>query len=73
VWRDSTERDYSFAFTYYRYDVSGAFVGTQRVGATLELGANGSEFTGKSVVEVFDANDKLTATVCAASLGARFE
>jgi hypothetical protein len=66
-------QDYSLAFTYYRYDVSGAFVGSQKVSATLELGASGDEFTGKSSVEVFDANDNLTATVCAASVGTRFE
>jgi hypothetical protein len=74
VWqREHGWQDYSLAFTYYRYDVSGAFVGSQRVRAALELGASGDEFTGKSTVEVLDANDNVTATVCAASVGTRFE
>ena len=74
IWqREHGWQDYSLAFTYYRYDVSGAFVGSQKVRATLELGASGDEFTGKSAVEVFDANDNLVATACAASVGTRFE
>src|SRR5678815_5019575 len=74
VWqREHGWQDYSYTFTYYRYDVSGALVGSQRVRATLELGPSGDEFTGKSTVEVLDANDNLTATVCAASVGTRFE
>ena len=74
VWqREHGWQDYSLAFTYYRYDATGAFVGSQKVSATLELGNSGNEFTGKSVVEVFDAYAILTATVCAASVGTRFE
>ena len=74
VWqREHGWQDYSLAFTYYRYDASGAFMGSQKVRATLELGASGDEFTGKSAVEVLDANDNLIATVCAAAVGTRFE
>lgn len=63
---------YSLAFTYYRYDINGVFAGTQRVRATLELDANGDRFTGKSVIEVFDASDNLTTTLCGASMAVRF-
>ena len=74
VWqREQGWQDYSFAFTYYRYDPSGVFVGSQKVTATLELGANGDEFTTKSVVEAFDANDNKVGTFCATSAGTRFE
>ena len=74
VWqREQGWQDYSFAFTYYRYDPSGVFIGSQKVTATLELGANGDEFTTKSVVEAFDANDNKVGTFCATSAGTRFE
>ena len=74
VWqREQGWQDYSFAFTYYRYDASGVFIGSQKVTATLELGASGDEFTTKSVVEVFDANDNLIGGACATAAGTRFE
>ena len=74
VWhREQGWQNYSFAFTYYRYNASGVFVGSQRVTATLELGASGDEFTSSSVVEVFDANDNLIGGGCATNVGTRFE
>ena len=74
VWqREQGWQDYSFAFTYYRYDASGVFIGSQKVTATLELGASGDEFTTKSVIEVFDANDNKIGTFCATAAGTRFE
>ena len=74
VWqREQGWQNYSFAFTYYRYDASGVLIGSQRVRATLELGASGDEFTTKSVIEVFDANDNLIGGACATAAGTRFE
>ena len=46
-------QDYSFAFTFYRYNASGVFIGSQKITAALELGASGDEFTTHSAVEVF--------------------
>jgi hypothetical protein len=74
VWqREQGWQDYSFAFTFYRYDASGVFIGSQKVTATLELGASGDEFTTKSVVEVLDANDNKIGNFCATAAGTRFE
>lgn len=74
VWqREPGWQDYSFAFTYYRYDASGVFLGSQRVTATLELEASGDAFTTKSVVEALDTNNNLIRTVCGTSVGTRFE
>jgi hypothetical protein len=74
VWqREQGWQDYSFTFTYYRYDAGGLFIGSQKVTANLELGASGDEFTTNSVVEVFDANDNKVGTFCATSAGTRFE
>ena len=49
VWqREHGWQDYSFTFTYYRYNASGVFLGSQTVRATLELGAGGDEFASRS-------------------------
>ena len=66
-------RNYSFSFIFYRYNTSGMFIGSQKITASLELGASGDEFTTHSVVEIFDANGNLVGTGCATAAGTRFE
>ncbi len=74
VWqREHGLQDYSFAFTFYRYNASGVFIGSLKVTAALELGASGDEFTTSSATEVFDANDHLIGTGCVTHAGTRFE
>ena len=74
VWqREHGWQDYSFAFTYYRYNASGVFLGSQKVRAALELGASGDEFASRSVIEILDVNDNVIGTGCATAVGTRFE
>ena len=74
VWqREHGWQDYSFAFTYYRYNASGLFLGSQKVRATLELAPSGDEFASRSLVETLDVNDAVIGTGCATAVGTRFE
>ena len=74
VWqREHGWQDYSFAFTYYRYNASGVFLGSQTVRATLELDAGGDEFASRSAIETLDVNDNVIGTGCATAVGTRFE
>ena len=74
VWqRGQGWQNYSFAFTYYRYDANGVFIGSQKVTAALELAASGDEFISHSVVSILDANDNVIATRCGRAAGTRFE
>jgi len=74
VWqREHGWQDYSFAFTYYRYNASGVFLGSQTVRATLELGAGGDEFASRSAIEILDGNGAVVGTGCATAVGTRFE
>jgi len=74
VWEHQQSwQDYSYAFTYYRYNSSGVFIGSQKVRSALELGASGDEFTARSAVEILDANGNVIATFCAVNAGTRFE
>src|SRR5437762_8717413 len=55
IWqREHGWQDYSLKFTYYRYNASGVFVGSQKVTAALELGASGDSFITNSAIEVLD-------------------
>ena len=49
------------------------FIGSQKVTATLELGASADEFITHSVVEILDVNGNVIATFCASAAGTRFE
>jgi hypothetical protein len=74
VWqREHGWQDYSFAFTFYRYDASGVLLGSQKVTAALELGGSGDEFVSRSRIETLDVNDKVVGTGCATAVGTRFE
>ena len=74
VWqREQGWQDYSFAFTFYRYDASGVFIGSQKVRATLELDAGGDAFASRSAIEILDVNGGVIGSGCATAVGTRFE
>jgi hypothetical protein len=74
VWqREQGWQNYSYKFTFYRYNASGVFIGSQRVTSALQLGASGNEFTTQADVEALDTNDNVIATFCATAAGTRFE
>lgn len=74
VWkREHSWQDYSFAFTFYRYNASGVLLGSRKVTAALELFAGGDEFRSRSAIEDLDVNDNVTGTGCATAEGKRFD
>jgi hypothetical protein len=74
VWRrEHGWQEYSFAFTYYRYNAGGAFVGSQKVTGSLELGSDGDEFATTSTIAILDANNNPIGAGCATAAGTRFE
>jgi hypothetical protein len=74
VWqRDQGWRDYSFTFIYYRYDSSGAFIGSQRVAADAVLASSGDSYESIAAVEFLGVSNNVIATACATSVGTRIE
>jgi len=74
VWhREHGWQQYSLAFTFYRYDATGVFLGPQRIAADLELGESGDDFSSRSTIEILDATNNVIATACATAVGTRFE
>ncbi len=65
--------NFSGVFVINRYDATGVFIGIQKVRAAWELSASGNGFTSNAAFEIFDANDNLTGTGCATSVGTRIE
>jgi len=74
VWqREHGWQEYSFVFTFYRYNTSGLLLGSQKITASLELGSSGDDFAARSVIEILDVDDKVIGIGCATSVGTRFE
>ena len=71
--REQGWQEYSFTFIHYRYDATGAFVGSQKITANLQLGASGDEFTASSTIEVYAPNGNVVAMGCATAVGTRFQ
>lgn len=66
-------QNYSFTFMFDRYNATGVFIGSQKVTATVELGASGDVLTTNSLGEILDANGNVIATFCASTAATRFE
>jgi hypothetical protein len=64
---------YTFAFTNFRYNSSGVFIGSQIVRQSATLGATGDQFTSSGSVEILDPNGNVVGRGCANSTGRRFE
>ncbi|MCC6193158.1 MAG: hypothetical protein IT518_01715 [Burkholderiales bacterium] len=74
VWqRDPGWRDYWFTFVHYRYDASGALIGSQKVSADAVLARSGDSYESIAEVEVLDTSNKVIATGCATSVGTRID
>jgi hypothetical protein len=74
VWqRGHGWQDYSFAFTYYRHNASGVFLGSLKVTAAMQLGGSGDELASRSAIEILDVNGAVIGTGCATAVGTRFE
>ena len=71
--RERHGNEFTFTFMHYRYNASGAFIGTQTINAQLVLNDNGDEFTTTSSIEVRDVNGEVVGTGCAMAVGTRFE
>ena len=80
VWRHVGGQSYTTTFTVFRFGFNPGdsanpfpFVGTLRVTKTIELGADGDEYTATTASEIFDANGNLIGTGCATDVARRYE
>jgi hypothetical protein len=74
IWgREHGWEDYTYMFTFYRYNSSGVFIGSQKVTSASKLDESGDAFTTHSAVSILDASDNVIASFCAVAAGTRFE
>jgi len=74
VWRrEAGFQEYSFAFTFLRFNPDGTFAGTQVIRQTAFLTPGDNQYNATGFVEVYNASGNLLGTGCATSVATRFE
>ncbi len=68
-WQHAQAQSYTAVFWFFRYNADGSFLATREVTQTIQL--NGDQFTSFDQFTEYDANDRVTSTGCAASIGKR--
>lgn len=68
-WTHTNHRNYTATFVWFRFDPSGAYVGTQRVQRTMKLSHNGERFNGTDLIEVIAPSGGVVATLHATESG----
>lgn len=74
VWRrEAGSQEYSFAFTFLRFNPDGTFAGTQIIRQTATLAPGGNQYNSTGFIEVYNVNGNLLGTGCATAVATRFE
>jgi hypothetical protein len=68
-WTHTNHRNYTAAFAWFRFDPTGAAVGTQRVQRTMHLSPDGKRFKATDVIEVVAPSGEILATLHATESG----
>ena len=70
-WKPRHDRSYTATFVWFRFDPTGATIGTQRVQRTMRLSRDGERFSATDVIEVVAPSGDILATLHATESGQR--
>jgi hypothetical protein len=73
VWRHATDNTFTFRMKSFTFDAQNVFTGWTIIAGELTVDHTGDAFAGPATVEVHNANGDLVTTLCADSVGTRFE
>jgi len=74
VWRHTADHTYAFRMKSFTFNAQNVFTGWSIISGELTVDQTGDAFTGSDgTVEVHNANGDLVTTLCADSVGTRFE
>ncbi len=72
-WHRVKKNEYEFAFKFYRFDGTGAFIGSTSVRHDLFLSADGTSYFSDGVAEFFTAANNPMFVACASATATRYE
>jgi len=73
VWSHTTGNTYAFRLKAFNFNTSNVFTGWSIVAGEITVDATGNANSGPATVEVYDPNGVLLTTLCAETVGTRFE
>src|ERR1700746_2414757 len=73
VWRHATDNTYAFRMKSFTFNAQNIFTGWSIVSGELTVDQTGDAFAGPATVQVYDPKGVLVTTLCADSVGTRFE
>lgn len=68
-WTHTDHQNYTASFTWFRFDASGAYIGTQRVQREMTLSHHGQRFSATDVIEIIAPTGAVVATLHATETG----
>jgi hypothetical protein len=71
VWERDSGRSYTAVLEFFRLDLQGQYLGSQRVTLEIELAADGNSFTATNAIELLDPDGTVVGTGTATSVGTR--
>jgi hypothetical protein len=72
VWRHATDNTFAFRMKAFTFSAENVFTGWS-ISGELTVDHTGDAFAGPATVEIYDPNGVLVTTLCADSVGTRFE
>lgn len=73
LWSYQSNRRYTTAFQFFRFNADGTHAGRQIVRQQIQMSSDGNSYTATATAQVLDVNGNVTANNCAAGTGIRFE
>lgn len=73
VWSYESQRNYSSAFQFFRFNADGTLAGKQIGRAQIELSHDGNSYTTTGMGQVFDVNGNVIQTGCSTATATRFQ
>jgi hypothetical protein len=73
VWRHTTDSNYAFRFKFFTFNAQNVFTGWTIIAGETTVDETGDANTGSATVEVYDPNGVLIVSLCAETVGTRFD
>jgi hypothetical protein len=72
IWKRTDKQQFLATFISFRFNADGTPAGKIEVTESIALGESSHSFTATSVVEIFDVDDHVLATICVGETAQRF-
>ena len=73
AWRHTTGHNYAFSFKFFTFSPQNVFTGWTIIAGETTVDSTGDANTGSAKVKVYDPNGNLLVSLCAETVGTRYE